>query len=162
MSEYTPKEPRSNHGTVVVANERRRDGSPRHGALACTRIRNASVAMLLAVSLACTPTVPLAPGSFIEEFDGFLIFHGDPGRPYRVLGSVYRPEAAGRGASPMKRAAVVEARRLGANAILIGLIGPASTAGGQTAPPGEPQPPPAGTLDVESKWKTAVAIQLLD
>jgi hypothetical protein len=159
MSEYRPKEPHSNHGTVVVANERRRDGSPRQGALACTRIRNASFAMLLAVSLACTPPVPLAPGNFIEEFDGFLIFHGDPGRPYRALGSVYRPDAAGRGASPMKRAAVAEARRLGANAIL---IGPASTAGDQTAPPGEPQPPPAGALDVESKWKTAVAIQLLD
>ncbi len=142
-------------GATIAVNERRTRGRVRQSMRLGPSITALSFAMLLVAFSACTTTAPPAPGSFIEEFDGFLIFHGDPGRSYRVLGGVYRPEAAERGVSPMKRAAVAEARRLGANAILIGPP-PAPTL------PSAPQLPAAGAAGAENKWEYAVAIELLD
>jgi hypothetical protein len=115
----------------------------------------ACAALLVALACAtCGPrsTAP-ARGTFVEEFEGFPIFHGDPGRPYTVLGPVYDAAAAARGTSPMKRAAVAAARRLGADAIVIGLP--------QT--PGEPQtgtPAVPASSGVQAKWSNAVAIDL--
>jgi len=140
-----------------IGDGQRHAGAPRQDGRTVRRVVTASFAMLLATILSCAPTVPPAPGTFVEEFDGFPIFHGDPGRPYRVLGGVFQIEAAERGTSPMKRAAVAEARRLGANAILLGL--PATTSDATAAPNG---PPGADVIGAEGKWKTAVAIQLLD
>jgi hypothetical protein len=115
--------------------------------------------MLLAALPACASPMSRAAGAFVEEFDGFPIFHGDPGHPYRVLGGVYRPETAGRGTSAVKRAAVAEARRLGANAILL----PAPpTAGEDNAAAAARESPPAGTTGAAGKWATAVAIHLAD
>jgi hypothetical protein len=120
-------------------------------------IKNTAIALLVATALGCAGNPPPDPGSFIEEFEGFPIFHGDPRRPYRVLGTVYSPEAAQRGASPMKRAAVAEARRLGGDAILIGP--PPPPPGGEIAPRDAP-PPSASAGSAENKWLNAVAIQL--
>ena len=97
-------------------------------------------------------------GTMIEEFGGFPIFHGDPQRDYRVLGPVYDPLAAVRGPSPMKRAAVAEARRLGGDAIL--LTAPADVAGG-TARSVSDEPESPGTGGPPAKWRGAVAIDLI-
>jgi hypothetical protein len=102
---------------------------------------------------------PLAPsgGLFIEEFEGFPIYHGDPGRPYRVLGRVHQPEAAARGVTPMKRAAVAEARRLGADAIVIGVLRPGPRGGG-TASRETPAPDASAVTGPAAKWEHAVAV----
>jgi hypothetical protein len=121
-----------------------------------------AMAAAIALAVCCAPAIQPDPGTFVEEFDGFPIFHGDPGRPYRVLGRVYAAEAAARGTSPMKRAAVAAARRLGADAIVIGV--PIDIAGTAVEPPPEAIRDDGGdtTADPEEKWQAAVAIDLLE
>ena len=108
--------------------------------------------VLMGFGAACSARLPAPAGTFIEEFEGFPIYHGEPERPYEVLGHVYSAEAAARGVSPMKRESVAEARRRGADAIIVGVVfdGPGATRPGQ---PGTAEP--TGTL---GKWKLAVAI----
>jgi hypothetical protein len=153
MVHHTPAQPYGHH----TRRDRRHRRDRRTGV--ALGIRNTAIALLVATTLGCAGNPPPDPGSFIEEFEGFPIFHGSPGRPYRVLGAVYRAEAAQRGASPMKRAAVAEARRLGADAILLGPPPPPS--GGEAAPRDTPPRPPTGDApSAENKWEHAVAIQL--
>jgi hypothetical protein len=103
-------------------------------------------------SIACSARSPAPAGTFIEEFEGFPIYHGEPERSYEVLGHVYSAEAAARGVSPMKRESVAEARRLGADAIIVGVVFDDHG----TTRPGQPQTAePTGTL---GKWRLAVAI----
>lgn len=105
--------------------------------------------LLCLIVVGCAGRAPTpAVGAFVEEFEGFPIYHGDPGTPYTVLGPVYPAEAAARGVSPMKRAAVAEARRLGADAIVLPLPG---------AQPRTPTVDAAGSAD---KWFNAVAVRL--
>jgi hypothetical protein len=97
---------------------------------------------------ACAARAPTAGGgALVEEFEGFPIYHGDPGMPYEVLGPVYSPDAAARGTSPMKRAAVAEAKRLGADAIVL-------------ASPLARQGTPSAAATTNAKWPTAVAVRL--
>jgi hypothetical protein len=97
---------------------------------------------------ACAGRAPTAGGgTLVEEFEGFPIYHGDPGMPYEVLGPVYSPDAAARGTSPMKRAAVAEAKRLGADAIVL-------------ASPLARQGTPSAAATTNAKWPTAVAVRL--
>jgi hypothetical protein len=100
-------------------------------------------ALLACVSpCSCASQQPSTRGAFLEEFEGFPIYHGEPSRPYRLLGAVYSTEAARRGISPMKRAAVAEARRRGADAIIVGVA---------FDEPTSPSP--------HAKWQHAVAIK---
>jgi hypothetical protein len=154
---HTPRNRRHRRNTTA-GGKRQHTGHLHRRTGVALGIQNTAVALLVAAALGCVGNPPPDPGSFIEEFEGFPIFHGDPGRSYRVLGPVYRPEAAQRGASPMKRAAVAEARRLGADAILIDPPPPAP--GGETATRDTPPPPSAGAPTAENKWEHAVAIQL--
>jgi hypothetical protein len=91
----------------------------------------------------------MAP-TFLEEFEGFPIYHGEPARAYAVVGSVYDGSAAQRGASPMKRAAVAAAREQSADAIIVGVHFDAT--GEPTS--GAGSPPSSG-----GKWEHAVAIR---
>ena len=100
---------------------------------------------------ACSSGGPHVAPTFLEEFEGFPIYHGEPARAYLVIGSVYDAGAARRGASPMKRAAVVTARNRGADAIIVGVRFDA--AGKPTSSAGTP--PSSATM----KWEHAVAIQ---
>jgi hypothetical protein len=112
----------------------------------------AAAVVLVAALAACAAHSPSPSGTFIEEFEGFPVYHGEPDRPYEVIGAVYSPEAAARGVSPMKRASVAEARRRGADAIVVGVVfdGPGATAPHQ---PDSTEPPAA-----RDKWKLAVAV----
>jgi len=92
-----------------------------------------------------------AAPTFLEEFEGFPIYHGEPARPYAVLGAVYDGSAAQRGTSPMKRAAVAAARDQGADAIIVGVRFDVT---------GEPTNGGAGTSSSSAlKWQHAVAIR---
>jgi hypothetical protein len=118
-----------------------------------TRLHAASIVAALAVALAACCVArharPPAAGTFVEDFEGFPIYHGDPGRPYVALGPVRAGNPGEIGVGPMKRAAVAEARRLGADAIvLLSRESPAA--------PGDrngPASSPAG------KWQHAIAVR---
>jgi hypothetical protein len=117
------------------------------------RVRcGAAAVVLVGVFAACAAHSPSPSGTFIEEFEGFPIYHGEPDRPYEVIGTVYNPEAAARGVSPMKRASVAEARRRGADAIVVGVVfdGPGARAPHQS----DSTEPPAA----RNKWELAVAV----
>lgn len=119
------------------------------------------VAGSLLFLVSCTPNARApSAGMFIEEFEGFPIYHGHPGRPYRVLGPVFSAQAAARGTAPMKRAAVMTARRLGADAILLnGLEGTQE----DDVPALRPDvTDPGSALAPPGKWIRAVAIAILD
>ena len=108
--------------------------------------------VFIGLGAACSTRSTAPAGTFIEEFEGFPIYYGEPERPYEVLGHVYSPEAAARGVSPMKRESVAEARRRGADAIIVGVIFDDSEAS-KPVRPGTAEP--TGTL---GKWRLAVAI----
>ena len=132
----------------------------------CHRVGGVLSRPLLALALiwavaACAGRSPTpATGTFIEEFEGFPIYHGVPGVPYERLGPVFDPVAAERGTSATKRSAVAAARRLGADAIL--LAPPPQDAAPSpneaTAPSGRPRGKTGNPLD---KWEYAVAIRLV-
>ena len=111
------------------------------------------VVTLLLAAASCSPTPIPNAGTFIEEFEGFPIYHGTPGRPYRVLGPVYDAGAAARGVSPMKRAATATARRLGADAIVLGGV----SDGVDPHTPSEVEP---AVVAAPMKWQRAIAIKL--
>lgn len=107
------------------------------------------VALLAACS---TGRGPELAHTFLEEFEGFPIYHGAPARQYVVLGPVYDTAAAARGASPMKRAAVAAAQARRADAIIVGVAFEEA---------GVPKAEPVGAIPAtaEEKWEHAVAIQ---
>jgi hypothetical protein len=109
-----------------------------------------AVAIALAACCVARRTAPPA-GSFVEDFEGFPIYHGDPGHPYVVLAPVTGGDPAAIGSGPMKRATVAEARRLGADAIV---LRPAP--GTADGPPGDAPPV---RPDVGTRWRHAVAIR---
>jgi hypothetical protein len=110
-------------------------------------------AVVVVLLAACsTGRGPELAHTFLEEFEGFPIYHGAPARQYVVLGPVYDTAAAARGASPMKRAAVAAAQARRADAIIVGVA--FDEAGVRKAEP-------AGTIPAtaEEKWEHAVAIR---
>lgn len=123
------------------------------------RLRYVLVATLFLVAVSCAPRTPAPLGMFIEEFEGFPVYHRAPGRAYRVLGPVFSPEAAARGITPMKRAAVSAARRLGADAILLDdtLDDTEDTPDDGATPIGAD-----GLFGTPAKWVRAVAIEVRD
>ena len=109
--------------------------------------------MLVVVLAACsTGRGPEVAQTFLEEFEGFPIYHGAPARDYVLLGPVYDAAAAARGTSPMKRAAVAAARARGADAIIVGVV--FGEAGAPSSDPTTSIPTAAA-----QKWERAVAIR---
>jgi hypothetical protein len=107
--------------------------------------------VVIALAACSTGRGPQVAETFLEEFEGFPIYHGPPTRAYVVLGPVYDGAAAARGTSPMKRAAVTAARARGADAIIVGVLFDET---------GAPTVDPAGPLtESPRKWERAVAIK---
>jgi hypothetical protein len=115
--------------------------------------RRILVALALATLASCAARARTPTGAIVEEFEGFPIYHGEPTRPYRVLGGVYDAEAATRGVSPMKRASVAAARRHGADAIVVGVVFQETT---DATPRRSTTAELTGAL---GKWQHAVAIR---
>jgi hypothetical protein len=128
--------------------------SPCCGKAAQQRFRRYGSTLLVVVLLAACSTGrgPEVAQTFLEEFEGFPVYHGAPARKYVVLGAVYDSAAAARGTSPMKRSAVAAARARGADAIVVGVV--FNDAGAPSAEPATSIPTTAA-----QKWERAVAIR---
>lgn len=136
-----------------MSSESRRSPRNQRNVACAARVAIATVTLVFVGTACATRSHNPSEGTFIEEFEGFPIYHGEPGRPFEILAHVYSPEAAARGVGPMKRASVVEARRRGADAIVIGIVFDGQ-AGDEALRPSTASPP--GTRE---KWELAVAVR---
>lgn len=116
-------------------------------------LRYITLVAIVACTACSSGRGPHAAPTFLEEFEGFPIYHGEPPRAYVVLGAVYDARAAQRGTSPMKRAVVAAARDRGADAVIVGV--PFDATGKPTNGAGIA----SATASTAMKWEHAVAIR---